>query len=95
MRMRKIKNALMEISYFLFGEKDPINIDEKVLDDSVLLEKAKQEMQAALSFFNHVCEEKQIDQAIYKLNAAEKQYGYLLQQVKKEYWLNRTVKKEV
>ena len=92
---KKMRNIIADLSHFLVGEKDPIHSNEKELDDLLLLEKAKEEMQAAYSFFNHVIEEKQIDQAIYKLNAAEKQYGYLLEQIKREHWYNRRVKKEV
>ncbi len=93
--MAKITSIINDLSHVLLGEKDPLNSDQNVLDNYVLLEKAKQEWQAALSFFNNVTEENQIDRAIYRLNAAEKYYGYMLQQVKKDHWYNRTVKKEV
>lgn len=92
---KKITSIINDLSHVLLGEKDLLNIDKSGLDNSVLLEKAKQEWQAAFSFFNNVTEENQIDRAIYRLNAAEKYYGYILQQVRKEHWYNRTVKKEV
>lgn len=81
--------------HLLLKEEDPIIQNKNNLDDAALLTEAKQKWQAAHSFFNYVNDEKQIDQAIFNLIAAEKHYDYLLQKARREHWYKRKVSKEV
>ena len=57
-------------------DKNP-QIDEEVLLKRAV-EKAKSELLAARSFFDSVSDPDMIDHAIYKIQAAEKKYAYLL-----------------
>ena len=91
--LKKINKLFGSIVHFLLGENDPISYNKSSMDDSVLLEKARADWQAAHSFFNYVSDEKQIDQAIFNLIATEKHYDNLLQRVRREHWYNRKVNK--
>lgn len=91
--VKKIYSILDGLSNLLLGEKDSLGTGKNVPDDAVLLEKARLDWQAAHSFFNYVSDEKQIDQAIFNLIAAEKYYGYLLQKIRMEHRHNRKVEK--
>ena len=88
---KKITSIINDLSHVLLGEKEPLNIDKSGLDNSVLLEKAKQEWQAAFSFLIMSLRKIKLI-AIYRLNAGKELHGYILQQVRKNTG-NRTVKK--
>lgn len=49
----------------------------------LLVERARQELQAARSLFDNVSERDLIDYAIFKLNAAERRYIFLLQEARR------------
>ena len=91
--IKKIYYILDGLSNFLLGEKDTLTIGKNIPNDAELLERARLDWQPAQSFFNYVSDEKQIDQAIFNLIAAEKHYDYLLQKTRRERWFNRKVEK--
>ncbi len=93
--LKNICTILGDLHHLLAKEKDPLGQNECPPDDVVLLARAREEWQAAHSFFNYVCDEKQIDQAIFNLIAAEKHYDYLLQRVRRQHWYKRKVNKGV
>lgn len=73
-------------------------IEEEVLVKHAI-EKARQELQAARSFFENVAEEDMVDHAIYSLQAAERKYDYLLKYARKmgyrqQFLWGQTIRKE-
>ncbi len=74
--------CLIRLSRRLLGKKkEPINTGLLPAQD-VLVEKARQEWQAAQFLFNNVIEKNLIDHAIFKMNAAERRYIFLLQETR-------------
>ena len=67
---------------FLGKKKETINTELLPAQD-VLVDKARQEWQAAQSLFNNVIEKDLIDHAIFKMNAAERRYIFLLQETRR------------
>ena len=49
------------------------------------LEESKKELELARELFSQVLDEDLIDEAVYRLQAAESRYSYLLKQAKKEF----------
>jgi len=74
---------LVNLSRKLLGEKQEIVNTELLPEHDVLAEKARQELQAAQSLFNHVVEKDLVDHAIFKLNAAERRYIFLLSETRR------------
>ncbi len=81
--LKGISRILYEFSYKMLGEHDVI-IEDSQMDLPALVEQARKDWLAALSFFDNVSEKELVDQAIYHLNAAERRYVFLLSEVKKE-----------
>lgn len=67
----------------MMGEKQEIIQKEFIPEYDVLVEGARQELQTAQSLFNHVIEKDLIDYAIFKMNAAERRYVYLLKEARR------------
>jgi len=83
--IRKITEFILNLQVKKGGKKKIPEIEQKqVLDCSYLLEQARKEWLAALSFFNNVTEKELVDQAIYALNAAEKRYFFLLKEQRRK-----------
>lgn len=53
-------------------------------DFFALVEEARQEWQAAMSYFNYIVEPDLVDHAIFAMVAAEKKYMFLLKKARKE-----------
>lgn len=92
--MKSLAYFLTEISQKLLGEKYEVVLEDKYLNKNSLVEKAKQEWQAALSLFNNATDKELIDQAIFALNAAERRYVFLLKEARSEKEQEKKNKKE-
>ena len=73
---------LIRLSRKFLGKKIETINTELLPAQDVLVEKARQEWQAAQSLFNNVIEKDLIDHAIFKMNAAERRYIFLLQETR-------------
>ena len=82
--MTAIRDYLCKLSRKLRGEAEKACLPDPLSAHSALVENARQELQAALSLFNNVVAENMIDCAIFKLNAAERRYVFLLQEVRRQ-----------
>lgn len=80
--MTATQDYLRKLSRKLMGEKKESFPDPLPAHDA-LVEKARLELQAALSLFNNVVAENLIDCAIFKMNAAERRYVFLLQEARR------------
>ncbi len=63
-------------------ENTPAAAKEK--DFFTLVEEARQEWQAAMSYFNHTAEPDLVDHAIHAMVAAEKKYTFLLKKARQD-----------
>ncbi len=74
---------LSKLSRKMLGQKKEIVKTESPQEYDVLVENARQELQTAQSLFNHVSEKDLIDYAIFKMNAAERHYMFLLKEARR------------
>jgi hypothetical protein len=82
-RKRPLRVAWEEVVGRLSGEGNmPAAAKEK--DFFTLVEEARQEWQAAMSYFNHIVEPDLVDHAIHAMVAAEKKYMFLLKKARQE-----------
>jgi hypothetical protein len=81
--MTATRDYLRKLSRKLMGGKKESFPDPLPAHDA-LVEKARLELQAALSLFNNVIAENLIDCAIFKMNAAERRYIFLLQEARRK-----------
>lgn len=86
--MENNKKRLLETTWelvvgrFTVVENTSATIKEK--DFFTLVEEARQEWQAAMSYFNQIVEPELVDHAIHAMVAAEKKYMYLLKKARQE-----------
>lgn len=92
--MKSLAYFLTEISQKLLGEKCEVVLEDKYLNKLSLVEKARQEWQAAISLFNNASEKELIDHAIFALNAAERRYVFLLKEAREEKEREKKIKEE-
>lgn len=79
--MSMIANKEMKFKNILEIFKQPQKAEEKK-DIYINIENAKREWEDAKNIFENVSEPDLVDYAIYKVEAAEKKYIYLLRQIK-------------
>lgn len=73
---------------FLKHEKTPLELEQEFLQEQLL--ETKSAMEAAYSNFENVLDPDLIDCYIYELNAAQKRYNFLLNEVRKIERASRT-----
>ncbi|MGF7186495.1 hypothetical protein GGQ84_002607 [Desulfitispora alkaliphila] len=62
-----------------------IKVEESQDDLGRSLEEAKREWKIANQYFNQVTDEKLIDYAIHRMEAAERRYMYLMEEMRKQH----------
>lgn len=79
-------SVLHRFALWLFSESDEYVLDTHADKDPAALrlrvEEAKNDWQAACSYFNNLADPELIDYAIYSMEAAERKYMYLLKKYK-------------
>jgi len=79
-------SVLHRFAYWLFSDPDAYAVDAYGEEDPDALrqqvESAKNDWQAACSFFNNLTDPDLIDYAVYSMEAAERKYMYLLKKYK-------------